>query len=373
PVLHSFRLPVGLDYIKLPCLGRDRAGKMAAKYLRTDVDEAVKLRSDIIKMAAVSFQPDLFLIDKKPYGLLGELKETLDHLKTEEPHTKFVLLLRDILDSPEATMQDWQKNDYHRAIASFYDRILVVGMPKIFDVAREYQFPEDVAEKVRYCGYIRREPGRKSRQQMRQVLQIQPDEKLVLVTPGGGGDGEDIIKAYLQGFAQHHPGHKIKSSIICGPEMFPSQREELQKIARQSPQVEFCEFTDDLASYMDASDAVVSMGGYNTICELLSYSKRAVIIPRTHPVQEQWIRAERMEKFGLFKAIHPDRLTPQNLMNAVREQLSYEKNHLPPVSRLDLNALFRVEKEICELLWGGAECSLYFAKMTHRFDFIPTN
>ena len=332
PVLHSFRMPQGLDYIKLPCLGRDRFGKLSAKYLGTAVDETVKLRSNLIEAAVANFQPDLLLVDKKPYGLLGELKATLDYLKTCLPQTKLVLLLRDILDSREATVKDWRKQGYYQALEWFYDQVLVVGMPEVFDLAKEYKFPAAVSEKVRFCGYIRKEPGRKRPQVVRQELQMKPDEQLVLVTPGGGGDGYRLIKTYLWGLAKLQSQQNIKSLIVSGPEMPVLQKRSLYQAVEQYPQVIIKEFTDDLMSYMEAADTVVSMGGYNTVSEILSFRKRAVVVPRIQPVQEQWIRAERMAKFGLLKAIHPNCLTPESLIDAVLEQLSSGSDRLHPES-----------------------------------------
>ena len=105
PAIHNFKIPAGLDYIKLPCLGRDRNGKLAAKYLTSDVTETVRLRSNLIQTAIINFKPDLVLVDKKPYGLLGELKPVLDLLKASSLKTKLVLLLRDILDAPQVTIK----------------------------------------------------------------------------------------------------------------------------------------------------------------------------------------------------------------------------------------------------------------------------
>lgn len=101
PMLQSFRMLQGLDYIKLPCLNRDKCGELAAKYLGTGIDETVKLRADLILSTAANFKPDLLLVDKKPYGLKHELTNTLKYLQTNLSKTKVVLLLRDILDSPE--------------------------------------------------------------------------------------------------------------------------------------------------------------------------------------------------------------------------------------------------------------------------------
>ena len=168
PILQSFRLPVGLDYIKLPCLNRGRSGQMAVKYLNADLESTLKLRSELILAAARNYQPDLVLVDKKPSGIQGELNLTINYLKTYLPATKLVLLLRDILDTPEKTIQEWHREDYYRQVESIYDRLLVVGMPELFDLIQEYQFNSAIADKVRYCGYIRKESGFKNRRTIRQ-------------------------------------------------------------------------------------------------------------------------------------------------------------------------------------------------------------
>lgn len=48
---------------------------------------------------------------------------------------------------------------------------------------------------------------------------------------------------------------------------------------------------------------VASMGGYNTFCEILSFDKRALIVPRRTPRLEQTIRAEAAEKLGLLRTL----------------------------------------------------------------------
>ena len=351
PVIHSFRLSPRLDYIKLPCIARNQEGKLSAKYLRTSTEKTIKLRSELIKTTAVHFKPDLFLVDKKPYGLQDELKDTLTYLNIYQPQTKLVLLLRDILDHPQVTVSEWQKYDYYKVIEWFYDRVLVVGMPKVFDMVKEYNFPDTVANKVRFCGYIRKKIERKSGCIVRQELQLKASEKLVLVTPGGGEDGYRLVDTYLRGFISHIRHSNIKSLIVCGPEMPSSQKETLSQVAQQYPQVKVCEFTDDMIGYMEAADVIVSMAGYNTVCEILSLSKRAVVVPRIKPVQEQLIRAQRMASFGLFRAIHPEALTPENLLEAVLEQLNSTSKRLPPVPHLELDALPRIEQELSKLLF----------------------
>ncbi len=350
PALHNLEIPEGLDYIKLPCMGRDVAGKMMVKYLDTEVGEMVRLRSHLIRATIANFKPDLLIVDKKPDGLNGELRETIDYIKAHLPKTRLVLLLRDILDAPEVTTEQWQQRGYYRLIEACYDQIWVVGTPEVFDVRREYQMPIGVASKVAFCGYIRREKGRVPRSLLRQELEVQPDESLVLVTPGGGGDGYSLINTYLQSISRLPQPRKLRSLIISGPEMPRSQRETLAKMANSLPNVQLMDFTNDSVSYLDAADLVVSMGGYNTTIEILSLRKRAIVVPRVEPVQEQWIRAERMAKLGLFHVIHPDQLTPKRLMEGIRAELQHSSKTVAIGSRLDMEGLSRITQYTAALL-----------------------
>jgi predicted glycosyltransferase len=86
--------------------------------------------------------------------------------------------------------------------------------------------------------------------------------------------------------------------------------------------VEFLEFEADIANRYAESDVVVSQAGYNTVCELLSFSRRAILVPRSEPVREQLIRARLMAKRGFFEYIEPQELTPETLISKVLEALN---------------------------------------------------
>lgn len=368
PMLQGFRLPRGLDYIKLPCVNRGNTGQVAVKYLGMDVNEIVKLRSELIFSAAVNFQPDLFLVDKKPFGIKNELAATVSYLHENLPETKLVLLLRDILNKPEQTIPEWQKHNYYEIIEQFYKLLLIVGSQEVFDFCHEYKLPTHLVDKTRFCGYIRRSEGRIPSLMIHQELQLKPQEKFVLVTPGGGEDGYLLVKTYLQGqdFLKENQPH-IKSLIFCGPEMPTEHKQELYQIAANYPQVQMREFSNDLMSYVSAADAVVSMGGYNTICEILSASKPAVIVPRIKPSEEQLIRSQRMDSLGLLKSIHPESLTPQALMAQLFEVL---ENPVQP-KNIDLDGLSRVARQIRNLLAYKAakvESQLIYSKSSNQAD-----
>ena len=349
PMSHSFRMPVGLDYIKLPCLRRDESGELTAKYLATSTEDTVRWRAESIRSAAVNFKPDLLLVDKKPHGLMGELHPTLNWLSAHSPSTQLVLLLRDILYSPQKTVREWQQYGYLDTLRDRFHRIWVVGDPAVFDLRLEYRLPPSVATKVEYCGYLCKPPSATPSKLIRERLGVESNQQFVLVTPGGGEDGYRLVSTYLESLEHFPPERSLNSAIVCGPDMPEHQRKSLQLRVQFLPNVTLQEFTNDLMGYMAAADAVLSMAGYNTICEILSLQKRAVVVPRTTPVLEQAIRAESLAQLGAIDTIHPDRLTPQPLARKLLNQL--DKPHPPAVDGvLNMNGLQNLSRQLMELL-----------------------
>lgn len=353
PMLHAFRIPDRIDYIKLPCLSRTVRGDYSVKFLDMEYEQLLKLRSNIILSAVLDFDPDLILVDKKPYGVSDELGAALNLIQRRGHRAKLVLLLRDILDAPESTIPVWKKNGYHDAIQSHYDKVLVVGSPEIYDMRKEYEFPIASHDKVSFCGYIARERSDKRASEIRDQLNC-GDANLILVTAGGGEDGYQLLHSYLEGLSRQDLGDNAKTLMICGPEMAESRRHQLEVLARGCRHVVLQEFTTDMMACMEAADLVVSMGGYNTTCELLTLRKRAILVPRVKPAQEQWIRAERLAKQGLVRAIHPSHLTPKLLMDTVREELGRTNVHHSRMYQIDMGGLSRISQSISDLLYDCA-------------------
>src|SRR5437773_7865291 len=66
-------------------------------------------------------------------------------------------------------------------------------------------------------------------------------------------------------------------------------------------------------SAIAASDLVVSMGGYNTLAEVLYLGKKCLVVPRSGPSAEQRIRTRLFEKLQQVRMIDPEDLTPEIL------------------------------------------------------------
>jgi len=184
---------------------------------------------------------------------------------------------------------------------------------------------------------------------VRGELSIRPEDRLVLVTAGGGEDGTHIFDTYLEGYAQAPAAQRRHTLMIFGPDMPTEARTRLERWAAKFPRIHTLAFTDDLMSYMEAADIVVAMGGYGTTCEILTLNKPAIVIPRVEPVQEQWIRAQRMRELGVFEVMHPECLTGAALLRAVYA-LVRRPQPSEQVFPINLNALPRISENIKCLL-----------------------
>jgi predicted glycosyltransferase len=354
PMVHSFRIPEGVDYIKLPCLTRTENNGYAAKFLDEDPQNILKLRADLILCTTANFKPDVVMVDKKPYGVHNELAPTLRYMKEHLPRTKLTLILRDILDTPEVTREIWEKNGFYDAIETYYDDVAILGTPEVFDAREEYGFSPTMRENTRYVGYLRREAGLTDRAGIRAELGLTEQDPFVLVTAGGGEDGARVFEEYLKGLNRLTHQARPKSLLIFGPEMQREEQDRLKNWAGRYSKVQTLSFTSDLMSYMNAADLVVSMGGYGTICEILSLNKQAVIIPRVKPVEEQWIRASRMAELELLHTIHPDDLTPDYLMATVQAVLRRDARNLKTTCQLSLDALPNLAMSVLNHLMEGS-------------------
>jgi predicted glycosyltransferase len=350
PMLHAFRLPPRVDSLKLPCLSRDVRGQYGARSLPLSLDATVRMRSNLIRSAMLDFVPDLIVVDKKPFGVEDELCGAFEALPRQARSPRLVLLLRDILDSPEATIPIWRKNGCFEAIEAYYDRVLVVGDPKVFDLRREYDFPPFAAAKLHYCGYIGRAPGLEPRAALRRRLSVAEHEPLLLVTTGGGEDGHCLLDATLSGLQALPDDQRPRTHIVCGPELAEPLRADVAMRAQRMPQLSLQTFSDDMMALIGASDTVLAMGGYNTVCELLSARRRAVVVPRHRPGHEQLLRAERLHARGHLRMLDPRTLTPDALMAAVRTELALAAQGVLPPAFESLDGLQRTTAALLDLV-----------------------
>ena len=125
----------------------------------------------------------------------------------------------------------------------------------------------------------------------------------------------------------------MPAKIVLGPFMGTSQQTGFMERVARLKHVEAITFDANMELLIQRATAVIAMGGYNTFCEILSFDKRALIVPRTIPRAEQYIRARQAADLGLVSLLLPDETTdPRQMglaMRALPERRRPSKVHIP--------------------------------------------
>ena len=293
----AFDYRARVDFVQVPSVIKLRDGEYMSIAGKVDLKDTLKMRQALIRQTAENFQPDIFIVDKEPLGLKGEVEETLQYLKARG--TALVLGMRDVMDAPHLLDAEWKRSNMLEKIDQYYDRVWVYGPPDFYDPLLGLDVPPGVRRKMDFVGFLQRSvpQGIKS--------EHVPDEDYILVTTGGGGDGADLVRNIVNAYEQDR-SLKYKTLIVLGPYMPTRERTALVERATKVSCLEVIEFDKRMEELIDGATAVVAMGGYNTYCEILSFDKPALIIPRTRPREEQLIRAQRASGLGLIDMLLPE-------------------------------------------------------------------
>lgn len=291
PIAGRFAFPDQIDFVRIPGMIKKTNEEYLPLSIKINAQHALEIRKNIITATAKAFQPHLFIVDKEPLGLKKEVLPTLQWIRRCSPRTQTILGLRDIMDDRETVIPDWSGKGIYEILEKLYTEIWVYGEQRLYNPVVEYDIPETVSRKMVFTGYIpRRAVSAGQTVKTRREQGVQDHEKLVVVTAGGGGDGYRMMAAYLTMLSDLSRALPIKSVLITGPFMPKQDRKEIFKRARKLG-VRTFHFFRNMEKLLSAADVVVSMGGYNTICELMSLGTPSLIVPRQQPRKEQLIRA----------------------------------------------------------------------------------
>ncbi len=297
-VISSFQFGDGVDYVRIPGVEKQSDGRYGTHHLNIDLADTIRLRTDLIKQVVLSFDPDVVIVDKEPVGLRGELLPSLDILRRRG--SRIVLGLRDVLDEPAKILAEWSQSGALQALADLYDDIFVYGLESIYQPLQGLPEQHRFADKIRYTGYLKRAVPSPMPPNRHPRITKGP---FILVTPGGGGDGAGVIDWVISAY-EADPDIELPALIVFGPFMSRESRKEFTERIAALPKLESLGFEPRLELLMNRAHCVVAMGGYNTFCEILSFDKPALIVPRVKPRLEQAIRAERADHLRLIDMLH---------------------------------------------------------------------
>lgn len=313
----AFDFRARVDFVKIPSVIKLRNGEYTSLAGHIDIGDTIRMRESIIRHTAETFNPDIFIVDKEPMGLHGELDETLAHLKSI--NTTLILGMRDVMDSPRLLASEWERKDLINKVDATYNHIWVYGPENFYNPMTGMNVPDSMKERIEFVGFLKRQTSENKR------LKKKPKSEYLLITTGGGGDGIDLINNVMSAYEQCSD-LVHKSVVVLGPYMPSQEREDFLERGKKIDNMKVIDFDSRLEELILGAKAVVSMGGYNTFCEILSFDKPALIVPRTIPREEQLLRAQRAAELDMVDMILPDDAdNPVQMAEALLALLTREK------------------------------------------------
>ncbi|MDX1431290.1 MAG: glycosyltransferase [Gammaproteobacteria bacterium] len=313
PIIGSFDFRTRVDFVRIPGVIKLRSGEYSSLSLHMDIAEVLEMRASIIRHTAQTFDPDLLIVDKEPLGLRGEIHDTLRMLKASG--TRLVLGLRDVMDDPDSLALEWERKNPLPALEYLYDDILVYGLPQVCDPLAGLPIPRAARAKMAFTGYL---ASHAQAAPYLSAVDAAPERPYVLVTPGGGRDGENLIDWVLAAYETDR-ALPYDALVVFGPFMRQKRRDRFLERIERLPRISAITFDNRMERLMAGASGVVAMGGYNTFCEILTFDKRAVLVPRRRPRAEQYIRASRADRLGLVRMLSDqDGRDPELMAEALR-------------------------------------------------------
>ncbi len=348
PIAGRFSFPDRIDFVRIPGMIKKTNDEYLPLSIKINARHALDIRKNIITATAKTFQPSLFIVDKEPLGLKKEILPTLQWFRRCRPDTRSILGLRDVMDDADTVKKDWKAKKVYEHLEKLYSEIWIYGNRNFYDPIDEYDISESISQKIHFTGYIPRKiPSKEAVRNITKELGLKDSEKLVVVTTGGGGDGYRVMDTYLAMLESFSHAPPFKSVLITGPFMPKRERKDVFKRAKRLG-VRTYHFYRQMEKIFAAADIVVSMGGYNTLCEILSQGTISLVIPRETPRQEQIIRARAFHRQNLVDYIPWADYAPDLLRDKIFYLLENPASYREAISQFKLSGIETMRRRLVE-------------------------
>ncbi len=340
--VHRLDIPPRTGVLKLPSLRKIDNETYQGRSFALPRAELIRLRSSLIESAVKRFAPQVLVSDKHPLGVGGELKAALKACRRYGGRT--VLGLRDILDEPERVRADWKKYKIVKTIQRLYDRVLIYGDREVFNTVDAYRLPASVREKTVFCGYVHGSPERHIAEPAALAFPESGDQPLVLATFGAGEDALPRLEAFIRACV-NAPWRGV---AVAGPQ---AKKDICKRLASEATQagVTLFDYVHNVSDWFSKTDALVCMGGYNTLVEAVVHNVPVVCIPRVHPRVEQRMRADAFAWFSQIEVV-PESADPAPLRKAIEDALANPSHSQTSRRSMRLNGAAEAAAELVALI-----------------------
>ena len=279
------------------------------------LERAFHKRRKMLFIIAEKFRPHVAFFEHFPFGrdALGEeIAEFIGHLRSRK--AAVYSIVRDII--------------VHRIESSSLDKHIglldgvIVLSSKDMGFITPFEHSERLWEKIFFTGRVFPEADNnpESRRKVRQLLGNKR-KKLVVVSIGGGIDGEEIIEDLIDKKEIIDREVKTVFFISTGTSISKEWFTRIKYKVQDRAGIFITKFVSDYLDYINAADLSISRAGYNAVNNALFTTTPTIVIPRLTD-KEQLIRAQYFRNFLDVLSEY----SPEELIRRIKMHLKRRKN-----------------------------------------------
>jgi predicted glycosyltransferase len=189
------------------------------------------------------------------------------------------------------------------------DASLGAGLPKIRDWTEQH---------YDFAGYVTGfDPGALGdRDELRTELGYQPDERLCIVTVGGTGVGESLLRKVMASYpAAKAAAPDLRMVVVAGPRIDPASLPSHEGL-------EVRPYVNHLYRHLAACDLAVVQGGLTTSMELTASKRPFLYFPLEHHFEQNFHVAHRLDRYGAGRRMDYATTTPESTAAAINQELN---------------------------------------------------
>jgi predicted glycosyltransferase len=125
---------------------------------------------------------------------------------------------------------------------------------------------------------------------------------------------DTVISVVIEAVRQLALRLPLRCLILCGENLLPESRLNAENAVTKHPDLFLpLRFVRDPLPYLQAADAFIGRGGYNTLADIIVCQTPSIVIPSLAHGHEQQIHANALARFGYCQVIGEAELTPRGL------------------------------------------------------------
>jgi glycerate 2-kinase len=272
--------------IRLPSDSRENRYSKTTVFEKRQSKETIlqKRISSIIKQFVIN-PPDIFITEFFPFAhfrLQDTLIPILDYIKKNYPNCKIICSARDFPISDRESINNYDKVNLRKTIEKYYDLILIHAPKKLSMFDYKNNLIKSIPKiPIKFTGYV--VDNKKSKKK--------PKRNKILITVGGGKDGEIVVKKALKALSESKFKSELEIDVLTGP--FSKYSVEYNNPFKK---LTIKKYVQNLSRIMGNYSLIFCMSGYNTIAEIMHSKTKAIVFPRPRSY-EQFNRVLVLKKY----------------------------------------------------------------------------